>query len=109
MDKSPLDKLRFHGRPQGCESDSEAACPSGAYVSNEEAALIQTLLQLRKDADSIRRELPTAAAEDRAELQHRLDDLRSEWKKLAARRSRAGTRKMAMLGHLPWNEAEWEE
>lgn len=109
MDKSPLEKLRSHGGHQGCESNSEAACPSGAYVSNEETALIQTLLQIRKDADSIREELTTAAAEDRVALQQRLDDLRSEWKKLAARRTRAGTRKMAMLGHLPWNEAEWEE
>jgi len=109
MDDSPLANLRFHGAQPGCDAESEASCSAGAYVSNEEASLIKTLLQIRREADAVRSQLETASPEGRAELEARLDQLRSDWKRMSARRDRAGTRKMAMLGHIPWHEADWSD
>jgi hypothetical protein len=108
MDDSPLSALRMHGTAPGCDPEGDS-CSSGAYVSNEESSLIQTLLQIRERADDVRSKLKTASGAEKPALVARLEELRGEWKSLSARRERAGTRKMAMLGHIPWHEAEWEE
>ena len=88
--------------PPASEQD-EPSCSPRIYVSNEEAALVAELRELREAALDIRRRLETTDPDDRAALESRLDELRTRRREVARRRDQAFTRKMIMLGHLPPN------
>jgi hypothetical protein len=82
------------------EEDAPSCSPS-IYVSNEEAALLSSMRQLRERSIELKQQLKRADTERRPPLESEIDDLRSQWKDLAARREKAFVRKMIMLGHLP--------
>lgn len=84
------------------ESDSAApSCSPKTYVSNEEVALLNAMRELREQSKELKEKMRDAEPERRSHLESRLGDLRAEWEGLAARREKAFTRKMIMLGHLP--------
>jgi hypothetical protein len=95
----------------GEQADPAAAerpsCGPTAYVSNEEAALLQAMRGLRERGLELRRRLDVEADPGRRDaLVHELDALRQERSRLAERREQAFLRKMVMLGHLPPNVLE---
>lgn len=104
-----------------------AACTRGSdYLSPEEEQILAVLRDLKERArflrgsvkgigfaqeggspgpeglqgpgDSLRRELREAMDD--------LDALRKEWRQWEARLRKANARKLALLGHKPWEEAE---
>jgi len=95
-DEQPLPVIN---PPDG--EQEEPSCSPKVYVSNEEAALLAELRELREVSLDIRRRLETASGDDRAMLESRLEELRERRDEVAERRERAFTRKMIMLGHLP--------
>jgi len=83
------------------EGTREPSCSPKVYVSNEEAALLAELRELRERSLEVRRTLAAADEADRADLASRLEELRERRREVARRREAAFTRKMIMLGHLP--------
>jgi len=83
--------------------DEEAApsCSPTIYVSNEEAALLAAMRNLRNRSVELKKELRDTDPQQRSRLESEIDEMRAEWKDLAAQRERAFVRKMIMLGHLP--------
>jgi hypothetical protein len=81
--------------------EGEPSCSPKIYVSNEEAALLAEMRRLREQSAELKREMRAAEPERRSRLESEIDDLRMQWKDLAALRERAFIRKMIMLGHLP--------
>ena len=75
------------------EEKEGPSCSPKVYVSNEEAALLAELRDLREASLEVRRRLENADEADRAALTSQL--------KVARKREAAFTRKMIMLGHLP--------
>ena len=105
MEKRPDPDLPVHGQEP---NPAEPSCAPSAYVSNEEAALVAAMRELREHAHGLRRELESASDDDaRLRIESELAALRERWRELAARRETAYRRKMVMLGHLP-PEALWE-
>jgi len=83
------------------EEKEEPSCSPKVYVSNEEAALLAELRELREASLEVRRRLENADEADRAALTSQLEDLRTRRGEIARKREAAFTRKMIMLGHLP--------
>ena len=79
------------------------SCSPKIYVSNEEAAVLAAMRNLRERSMDLRRELKKSTPGARTPLEAELEELRSQWQDLARRRDRAFTRKMIALGHLPPN------
>jgi hypothetical protein len=77
------------------------SCSPKIYVSNEEAAVLAAMRELRERSGELKRELREAGDDRRRELEAGIESLRAEWKALAQRREDAFIRKMVMLGHLP--------
>lgn len=84
--------------PEGAETPS---CSPKIYISNEEAALLAAMRQLRERSVELKTEARGARGDRRKRLEAELKALRSEWKDLADRREQAFIRKMISLGHLP--------
>jgi len=85
------------------EESEEPSCSPKSYVSNEEAALLAEMRELREASIDVRRRLQSAEGDERSALETRLEELRRHREEVAERRERAFTRKMIMLGHLPPN------
>lgn len=85
------------------EVDETPVCSPKIYVSNEEAAILATMRRLREQSVELKQRLKTSGGEERARLESELEDLRTQWKDLHAKRERAFIQKMIMLGHLPPN------
>ena len=83
------------------EETREPSCSPTVYVSNEEAALVAELRELREASLEVRRKLAEADDADRAALEIHLEELRERRSEVARRREADFTRKMIMLGHLP--------
>jgi hypothetical protein len=83
------------------DDQDSAVCSPSIYVSNEEAALLDGMRQLRERSAAVKRDLHAAAADARPALEKELEGLRTQWKALARQREKAYIRKMIMLGHLP--------
>ena len=83
--------------------DEEAApsCSPTIYVSNEEAALLAAMRNLRNRSVELKKELRDADPQQRLRLDSEINEMRAKWKDLAAQREKAFVRKMIMLGHLP--------
>ena len=83
--------------------DEEAApsCSPTIYVSNEEAALLAAMRDLRDRSVELKQEKRDADPQRRSPLESEINEMRTKWKDLAAQRERAFVRKMIMLGHLP--------
>jgi hypothetical protein len=86
--------------PPAEESD-DPSCSPKVYVSNEEAALLAEMRELREASIEVRRRLKSPEGDERSALETRLEELRRQREEVAERRERAFTRKMIMLGHLP--------
>lgn len=85
------------------EESEEPSCSPKIYVSNEEAALLAQMRELREKSLELRGRLEEADDGERPALLAELEDLRAQRKDLARKREAAFTRKMIMLGHLPPN------
>jgi hypothetical protein len=83
------------------EVSEDPSCSPKIYVSNEEAALLAEMRELREASLDVRRKLEDAAGTDRAALESQLEELRTQHGEVARKREAAFTRKMIMLGHLP--------
>ena len=96
-------ELPVYGQgPDDGEDGDNPSCSPTAFVSNEESALVKTMQELRAHALVIRQKLEEdGETDDRARLEQRLADLRSQWSQLSKEREKAYRRKMVMLGHLP--------
>ena len=83
--------------------DEEAApsCSPTIYVSNEEAALLAAMRNLRNRSVELKKELRDTDPQQRSRLESEINEMRAKWKDLAAQREKAFVRKMVMLGHLP--------
>jgi septal ring factor EnvC (AmiA/AmiB activator) len=81
--------------------EGEPSCSPKIYVSNEEAALLAEMRRLREQSAELKREMRASEPERRSRLESEIDDLRMQWRDLAAQREKAFIRKMIMLGHLP--------
>jgi len=90
------------GQGETDDADETAACSPKIYVSNQEAALLAAMREVKARGRAIRDTLadPEAAA-DRPALETELEALRCEWRELDRRRDLAFRTKMVMLGHLP--------
>ena len=88
----------FQDQPDEAETPS---CSPKIYISNEEAALLAAMRQLRERSIELKTEVQSADGDRRQRLEAELEALRSEWKDLSDRRERAFIRKMIALGHLP--------
>ena len=100
MDEHDLTRLPVHG--QSAEEAAEGpSCSPTVYVSNEEAALLKAIAELRDGALEIRRSLASADGDERGRMEAQLEAMRRERQELMRRRERAYVRKMVMLGHLP--------
>jgi len=86
---------------QGDLDEDEPSCSPKIYVSNEEAALLAEMRQLREQSVELKKVMRDAEPEQRSQLESEVDEMREKWKSLAARREKAFIRKMIMLGHLP--------
>lgn len=84
------------------EEDAPSCSPT-IYVSNEEAALLAAMRELRERSLELKKQLKNTDTERRSSLESEIEELRAQWKELAALRERAFIRKMIMLGHLPPN------
>ena len=76
-------------------------CSPKIYVSNEEAAVLAEMRELREKSLELRGRLEEADGGERQDLLAEIEDLRTQRKELALKREAAFTRKMIMLGHLP--------
>lgn len=83
--------------------EGEPSCSPRIYVSNEEAALLAGMRRLREQSVELKKEMRGAEPERRSRLESEVEEMRAEWKDLAAQRDKAFVRKMIMLGHLPPN------
>ena len=83
------------------EEQAEPSCSPKIYVSNEEAALLAGMRDLRQKSAELKKEMSRANADRRAKLESEIEGLRTEWKDLDSKREKAFVRKMIMLGHLP--------
>ena len=84
------------------EADGEVpSCSPSIYVSNEEAALLAGMRELRERSIELKMQMKGSDAERRSSLQAEVEELRMKWRELAAQREKAFIRKMIMLGHLP--------
>ncbi len=81
--------------------EGEPSCSPKIYVSNEEAALLAAMRDLRERSAKLKKEMRNAEPETRSRLESKIGEMRAEWKDLADQRERAFIRKMIMLGHLP--------
>jgi len=81
--------------------ETESSCSPKIYVSNEEAALLAAMRDLRDRSTTIKEEMLNAEPERRSRLESEIEEMRTAWKDLAAQREKAFIRKMIMLGHLP--------
>ena len=81
--------------------EAEPSCSPKIYVSNEEAALLAAMRDLRDRSMELKKEMRIADPQRRSRLEYEISEMRAEWKDLAAQRERAFVRKMIMLGHLP--------
>jgi chromosome segregation ATPase len=81
--------------------EAESSCSPKIYVSNEEAAILAAMRDLRDRSKKIKREMRSAEPESRSRLESEIEEMRAQWKDLATRREKAFVRKMIMLGHLP--------
>jgi hypothetical protein len=79
------------------------SCSPTIYVSNEEAALLAGMRELRERSIELKAQIKSANTEQRSSLESEIEELRTKWKGLAAQREKAFIRKMIMLGHLPPN------
>jgi 5-methylthioribose kinase len=93
-------ELPIHGRADETE---EPSCSPRVYVSNEEAAVVRAMHDVKARADVLRRRLLDAgsASDQGQHLEAELSTLRTQWSELCRRREQAYRRKMVMLGHLP--------
>jgi hypothetical protein len=82
-------------------NEGEPSCSPKIYVSNEEAALLAAMRDLRDRSMELKKEMRVADPQRRSLLESEVKEMRAEWKGLAAQRERAFVRKMIMLGHLP--------
>jgi hypothetical protein len=96
-------ELPVHGRTANESREEDApSCSPKIYVSNEEAAVVKSLLGLKARVDLIRRKIASCADQDERQLlEADLEELREQWSELSGRREAAYRRKMVMLGHLP--------
>lgn len=94
------DRLRLPVIQDEFEEDAPSCSPT-IYVSNEEAALLAGMRELRDRSIDLKRQLKSAESDERSSLETEIGELRTRWKDLAARREKAFIRKMIMLGHLP--------
>ncbi len=81
--------------------EEESSCSPKIYVSNEEAALLHAMRNLREKSQALKAELQKTGDDRESGLAAKLEKARTEWKKLAAQREKAYIRKMVALGHLP--------
>ena len=79
----------------------EPSCSPKIYVSNEEVALLAEMRRLREQSAELKKEMRGADPGRRSRLESEVDEMRLQWKDLAAQREKAFVRKMIMLGHLP--------
>lgn len=79
----------------------EPSCSPKIYVSNEEAALLDAMRDLRRQSLELKHEMRDAEPQRSAEIESEIAALRAQWKRLANQREKAFVRKMIMLGHLP--------
>lgn len=86
---------------QGDGDTGEPSCSPKIYVSNEEAALLAEMRELREQSIALKKEARGADAEKRSSLETQISELRDAWQHLADQREEAFVRKMIMLGHLP--------
>ena len=77
------------------------SCSPSIYVSNEEAALLAGMRELRERSIELKMQINGSDAERRSSLEAEVEELRTRWRELAAQREKAFIRKMIMLGHLP--------
>ena len=81
--------------------EGEPSCSPKIYVSNEEAALLEEMRHLREQSVELKKAIRDAETEQCSRLESELEEIRENWKSLAAQREKAFIRKMIMLGHLP--------
>ena len=83
------------------EDDLGPSCSPTVYVSNEEAAVVRAMHDVKARADMLRRRLLDAGADSDhgRHLEAELATLRTQWSELCRRRELAYRRKMVMLGH----------
>ena len=81
--------------------EGEPSCSPKIYVSNEEAALLAAMRDLRDRSSKLKKEMRNAKPERRSQLESEVEEMRAKWKGLSAQREKAFVRKMIMLGHLP--------
>ena len=81
--------------------EGEPSCSPSIYVSNEEAALLGAMRDLRQRSIEIKQRMRDVDAEQRATLESEIEVMRAEWRDLARLREKAFIRKMIILGHLP--------
>jgi hypothetical protein len=79
------------------------SCSPTIYVSNEEVALLAGMRELRERSIELKMQMKSADTGRRSSLESEIEELRTQWKELAAQREKAFVRKMIMLGHLPPN------
>jgi hypothetical protein len=83
-------------------AQDEPSCSPSVYVSNEEAAVVRTMREIKERATVVRERLTGQLADDdRNRHEDELDELRRRFSDLSMRREAAYRRKMVMLGHLP--------
>jgi hypothetical protein len=80
---------------------NEPSCSPRIYISNEEAALLSEMRRLRERSKELKERMQGAEGDDFSRLESEIEELRAQWKGLAAQREKAFVRKMIMLGHLP--------
>lgn len=83
------------------QEEKETSCPPKIYVSNEEAALLKSMRDLRERSQRLKDDLDGAEDDQRHEIEKRLAEARTEWQELSEMREKAYVRKMISLGHLP--------
>ena len=81
--------------------EGEPSCSPKIYISNEEAALLADMRNLREQSMELKKEMRSAAPERRSQLESEIAEMRAKWKDVANQREKAFVRKMIMLGHLP--------
>ena len=86
---------------QDAPDTDEPSCSPKIYVSNNEAALLAGMRDLRERSIELKKKMRGADSERQSRLEAEIEALRAEWKDLSAQREQAFIRKMIMLGHLP--------
>ena len=82
-------------------NEGEPSCSPKIYVSNEEAALLAAMRDLRDRSMELKKEMRDADPQHRSSLEAEINEIRAKWKDFADQREKAFVRKMIMLGHLP--------